>query len=186
MNRIFEGTNEINRLLAPTLLLKRAAAEDSPLLAAAARTLDGRTAPAPPPAGSQTDLAATTRRHVAILKQTALLVLGLAARTYGAALPQEQEVLLMAADLLRDAFAAESGMLRAEAHPGPDRIHTDLAAVIAFDACLRADAGARTAIAAMTSGDAGRALADARLTAFPVNTVAARRRIADRILQGNG
>ena len=158
VNRIFEGTNEINRLLVPALLAKRAAG--------------GRLPPA------------DANAHP--LKRVATMVLQRAMHTYGEALHQEQEVLMLASDIIRDAFAAESALLRAQRHGG---LHVDAAKTFAHDAALRVDAHACTAIAAMTSGDAlNTALAELRglLPIVPVNTVAARRRIADTVVERKG
>jgi hypothetical protein len=133
------------------------------------------------------DLPAATRQNVTAIKKTALMILGLAMQTYGATLQDEQELLMIAADLARDAYAAESAMLRADRRTtaGDATTHLDAAAVLAHDACVRADAAARTALAALASGDAlTTSLAALRrlMKIAPVNTVAARRRIAGALL----
>src|SRR3954471_7167636 len=104
VNRIFEGTNEINRLLIPGMLARRALKGGLPLIPAAKRLMDEIMTPAAP----ETDAAPfdAERRAVAAMKKTALMVLGTAMQTYGDALADEQEVLLCAADIVIEAFAA--------------------------------------------------------------------------------
>ena len=98
---------------------------------------------------------------------------------------------MLASDVIREAFAADSAMLRAASleEGGASALHLDAAAVIAHDGALRAEAHARTALAAMASGDELKTnLAALRrlLKIAPVNTVAARRRIADAMAQTKG
>jgi alkylation response protein AidB-like acyl-CoA dehydrogenase len=188
VNRIFEGTNEINRLLVPGMLIRRALKGGAPLLEAAAR-LRGETRSVD---ASSTDddrgpLAGATRT-VGNLKRTAVLSLGLAAETYRERLAEEQEVTMLVADLVLDGFAAESALLRAagavqSGHPLAS-LHVDAATVAVHDAGLRAEVRARTALGAMQSGDALRSsLATLRgaLTVEPADTVQPRRRIADAV-----
>ena len=109
-------------------------------------------------------------------------------QTYGETLHNEQEVLMLASDIIREAFAAESAMLRAD-DSGSRPLHLDAAAVIAHDGALRADGHARVALAAMTSGDTLKTMLAALkrfLKITPVNTVAARRRIADAVTEKKG
>jgi hypothetical protein len=116
------------------------------------------------------------------------MVLGLAMQTYGDKLADEQEVVMLASDVIMATFAADSATLRAEhathARDPLAALHTDAAAVLTHDAGLFADTLARTAIAAMTSGDEQRTMLAALkrfLKVGPINTVAARRRIADAV-----
>ncbi len=181
VNRIFEGTNEINRILAPTLLIRRGVKGAVPLLAAARALQDE----VPGPAAAVGDAASRT---VAGMKKTSILLLGLAMQTYGETLAREQEVLMLVSDALVDTLVADSAALRALASGG-DALHADVAAVLAHDGAVRVEATARTAIAAMTSGDSLRTTLAALgrlLTIEPANTVAVRRRIADRVVDGKG
>jgi hypothetical protein len=182
VNRIFEGTNEINRLLVPAMILKRAAQGAVAGLSFAGDWRENATA-LPPPAGSA-DVLASARRTVAGLKRTATLLIGLTAERYGERLQDEQEVLMLVSDVLRDAFIADSAILRAaQATQLPvTGLASDAAAVFAHDAGLRASGAARVAIAAMTTGDAQRdALTSvaALLDVPAIDTIAARRRLAD-------
>jgi hypothetical protein len=188
VNRIFEGTNEINRLLVPGVLIKRALKGALPLVAAAKAVQDELISVGPPDAGTDNAPLANERRVVASLRKTVLATVGLSMQTWGESLQREQEALMSLSDLIIDTFIAESAMLRAAqavaaAHPHA-ALHVDAASVIAHDAGLHADATARTLLASMQTGDALRtSLAGLRriLKVPPVNTVAARRRIADAI-----
>ncbi len=116
VNRIFEGTNEINRLLVPGMLAKRALKGGLPLIAAARRLQDDLLTPAPAEPPSDAPLE-NERRSVAAMKKVALMVLGTAMQTYGDKLADEQEVLSGAADIIIDTYAAESAVLRAAQSP---------------------------------------------------------------------
>ena len=186
VNRIFEGTNEINRLLVPSQLVKRALKGDLALVGAARALRDDLLTPKVQ--GEANEPLATELRTVAALKKTAVLVLGLAMQTYGEALPHEQEVLMLASDLIMDAFEAESATLRAaqagQANLPAATLQADAAAVFTHDAGMRAEARARTAIAAMTAGDEQRTMLAALrriVKVGVVDTIAARRRIATAV-----
>ncbi len=113
VNRIFEGTNEINRLLIPGMLIRRAVKGDLPLIPAAKKLQDEILTPSMPEPASGAPLEGE-RRAVTALKKVALMVLGTAMQTYGEKLTDQQEVLTLAADIIIDVFAAESVLLRAE------------------------------------------------------------------------
>jgi alkylation response protein AidB-like acyl-CoA dehydrogenase len=183
VNRIFEGTNEINRLLIPGMLVRRGLKGGVPLVAAARQLQDEILTPALPemPADSPLENA---RRMVAAMKKLALMVIGTAMQTYGEKLSGEQEVLMASADILIDVFAAESALLRAEAAGAGTRGDLPLAAarVFANDATGRVELAARAALAGMTSGDTLRTLLAAMrrvLRVPPIDTVALRRTVAD-------
>jgi len=186
VNRIFEGTNEINRLLIPGMLIRRAVKGELPLIPAAKALQDELLGP--PSLASTTDdgVLSDERRAIEVFKKTALMVFGLAMQTYGQKLTDEQEVLMHLADITIDVYSAESAVLRAlaaaEAKNRRAALHADAAQVFVSDAALRIDASARQALAAIAEGDTLRtALAALRrvLKVTPINTVAARRRIAD-------
>jgi alkylation response protein AidB-like acyl-CoA dehydrogenase len=185
VNRIFEGTNEINRLLIPGMLIRRAVKGDLPLIPAAKALQDELMGPPSMPPADDTTLG-DELRAVEAFKKTALMVFGVAMQTYGAKLTDEQEVLMHLADIVIDVFSAESATLRARAaSDGRDAratLHVDAARVFVNDAAMRIDASARQALAAMADGDTLRTtLAALRrlLKVTPVNTVALRRRLAD-------
>jgi hypothetical protein len=107
INRIFEGTNEINRLLIPGMLLRRALKGHLPLFQAAMRLQKELLEP------SFEEPEDLELYQIAGLKKLFLMVAGLAAQRYGQGVEEEQEVLAAAADILIDAYAAESAVLRA-------------------------------------------------------------------------
>ncbi len=112
INRIFEGTNEINRLLIPGMLLKRAMKGELPLMAATQKIVDELMSP---PSFDEDDDAplAAERKAIANAKKIGLFIAGVAVQKYGAKLNDEQEVLMAASDIFMDVFAMESGYLRA-------------------------------------------------------------------------
>jgi len=185
VNRIFEGTNEINRLLIPGMLVRRAVKGALPLIPAAKRLQDEILTPSMPEPPSDDPLE-NERRTVRSLKKVALMVLGTAMQTYGEKLTDQQEVLTCAADIVADVYAAESVLLRASGHQG---LHAAAAQVYISDAAGRVELAARTALAAMSDGDTLRTMLAALrrlLKAAPANTVALRRQIADAIVNRGG
>jgi len=192
VNRIFEGTNEINRLLIPGMLARRAAKGEVAIIAAARALQDELLGPPIPSIVDDAPLA-DERRAVDAFRKIALMVMGLALQTYGQKLADEQEVLMLAADILIDVYAADSAVLRAtmaaaaEASRAP--LHVDAARVFVGDAAIRIDGRARQAFAAMTDGDNLRMVLAAlrRLSKLtPVNTVLLRRRLADEAVARGG
>ena len=191
VNRIFEGTNEINRLLIPGMLVRRAARGQLPLAETARQLQDELLHPAPPaPTGGGL---APQADAVRTFKKAGLAVLGLAMQQYGDRLPDEQEVLSFTADVLIDAYAAESMVHRAqqadEGGVSTAALQADAARAFVSDAAGRIDGAARSALAAMTEGDTLRThLAALRrlLGIDPVDTVAIRRRLADQAVERAG
>jgi alkylation response protein AidB-like acyl-CoA dehydrogenase len=186
VNRIFEGTNEINRLLIPGMLIRRALKGSLPLIPAARKLQDEILTPGFPEPPSDEPLD-NERRTVAAMKKVGLMVLGTAMQTYGDKLTDQQEVLTLAADVLIDVFAAESVLLRASQGGRPQsELKTAAAEVYITDAAARVEVAARSALAAMADGDTLRTLLAALrrvLKTTPVNTVARRRQIADAIVE---
>ncbi len=186
INRIFEGTNEINRLLATGMLLKRAQRGQLPL-AEAVRKLQAELLTPPAPSESRGEPLEEEGRLAANVKKMALLVMGAAWQRYLDRLEEQQEVLAAITDISMQAFALESVWLRARKllARGRGEHAADLCAVFAREAMEQADAAARTALAACAEGDSLRvALAALRRLsrAEPVNLVELRRRIALRLL----
>jgi alkylation response protein AidB-like acyl-CoA dehydrogenase len=191
VNRIFEGTNEINRLLIPGMLARRAVKGDVPVIAAARTLQDELLGPSGLSTPDDSPLA-EERRTVETFKKTALMVFGLAMQTYGQKLAEQQEVLINVADIMIDVFSAESAVLRALAQAdsaAASALHAAAARVFVNDAAMRIDASARQALAAMTQGDALRTMLAAlrRLLKFtPIDTVTLRRRLADEAVARGG
>ena len=160
VNRIFEGTNEINRVLIPSLALRRAMKGALPIFDGAERP-----AAAAPRLGPPDDASV-----VAAMKATACNVLGRAVERYGDRLADHQEVLMAAADIMVDVFASESAVLRASA--AGSALHAAAARAYLADAAARAQQNARTALAALEVP------AEDVMRVPSVNTVALRRTLA--------
>ncbi len=193
INRIFEGTNEINRMLIPGMLMRRAMAGKLALLPAAQALMDEVLSPSSLAPDDDEDVLAAEGRLAKNAKKVALMVLGTAAQKFMTALAEEQEVLIGASNIMMDVFAMESAILRAQklaAAQGPEQssLHLDMVRVFCNDAVERVEAEAKNTLAAIVEGDELRTLLAAlkRFTKHtPVNTVAARRRIADAMIRAN-
>lgn len=190
INRIFEGTNEINRMLIPGMLLKRAMKGEIGLIPAAKALMDEILNPQMSFDEDDTPLA-TELKLAQNAKKTALMVVGTAAQKYMMELEKQQELLMYAADIIMEAYAMETAVLRAQKLRGSSNAdrYADMAQVYCNDAIQRVESKAKNAIAAMTEGDEMRTLLVAlkRFTKnnSPVNTVAARQRIAETLIQAN-
>jgi hypothetical protein len=193
INRIFEGTNEINRMLIPGQLMKRAMKGKLGLLQAAKALQDEILNPTMS-FDDDTSLLAAETKLAQNAKKIALMVLGTAAQKYMMALSEQQEILMNSADIIMDAYQMETAILRAKKHAeakGEESAvrQIDMASVFCNDAIQRIDAKAKNTIAAMSEGDEGRTLLVAlkRYTKnnAPINTVAARQRIAETLIQAN-
>jgi len=187
VNRIFEGTNEINRLLIPGMLVRRGLKGDLPLIAAARKLQDDILAG--PGASESRGEDPLDEQHAAVraFRKVALMSLGLAMQRYGEDLANEQEVLLAIADIVIALACAESALLRASTVRGEMAdYHVDAASIFINDAAFRIDASARHVLAAMAEGDTLRThLAALRrlLKVTPIDTVKRRRRIADETVR---
>lgn len=193
INRIFEGTNEINRLLIPGQLMKRAMKGKLGIVQAAKALQDEILNPQMS-FDDDTGLLSAETRLAQNAKKIALMVLGTAAQKYMMALADQQEVLINCADIIMDAYQMETAVLRAKkiaAAKGEEASarYVEMASVFCNDAIQRIDAKARNTIAAMAEGDEGRTLLVAlkRFTKnnSPINTIAARQRIADELIAAN-
>jgi len=189
VNRIFEGTNEINRLVITGMLVRRGLKGDLPLVTAATRLQDDILSPTLNLFDPTSEPLEAEARGVAAFTKVALMVIGTAMQTYGDRLTDEQEVLGAAADILIDTYAAESAVLRARQARTSGHTRADLhdAAVRVFvaDAAFRVEVAAKTALAAMAEGDTLRTLLAALrrvLKVAPVNTVALRRQLAAAVV----
>jgi alkylation response protein AidB-like acyl-CoA dehydrogenase len=190
INRIFEGTNEINRMLIPGQLMKRAMKGRLGLLQAAKALQDEIFNPQMS-FDEDDSLLATETKLAGNAKKVALMILGTAAQKYMMELQNQQEILLNAADIIIDAYQMETAILRAKklAEKGSADRQVDMAQVFCNDAIQRVEAKAKNTLAAMSEGDELRTLLVAlkRFTKnnSPVNTIAARQRIADTLIQAN-
>ena len=187
VNRIFEGTNEINRLLIPGMVIRRALKGDLPLLPAA-RKLQDEILSGPGGLESRDDgPLADQRAAVQAFKKITLMSLGLAMQRYGEELTDQQEVLIGIADIMIAVACAESALLRACSAGGTMApLHVDAASIFINDAASRVDALAKQVLAAMAEGDTLRTHVAALrrlLKVTPIDTVSRRRRIADETVR---
>ena len=194
INRIFEGTNEINRMLVPGMILKKAMKGELPFLAAAqavAADLTGLPSFEDP---GEPGYLETEAKLVENMKKTALAVTGLAAQKFGQAVKDQQGVLADAADICMEAYACESGLLRTLKRAGAQgeeaaRPMADMLTLYVHDAMDRVAVKARNILAAAMDGDELRTTLAGlrRLTKHdPVNRTQLHDRIAARIVEADG
>jgi alkylation response protein AidB-like acyl-CoA dehydrogenase len=191
VNRIFEGTNEINRLLITDMLMRRSMKGQLALIPAAQELLDEMLGMTPgeellddQPLGEETKLLEGA-------KKVTLLVAGSAVQRFMMALEKEQEVVAALSNLVMQVYAMESVLLRALkklSARGPETCATEVAAarVFIYDACDRMEVEARRALARIAEGDTLRAqLAALRrfLRRTSPDTIGLRRQVADRALE---
>ena len=122
INRIFEGTNEINRLIITGWLMKRAMNGKLPLLAAIKSVMDE--VMQPPSFDGGGDTGEPLAREAAVLaavKKIALFAAGVASQRFMTALQEQQEVMADLADMITQVYALESALLRARKLAGPSR-----------------------------------------------------------------
>ena len=190
INRIFEGTNEINRMLIPGQLMKRAMKGKLGLLQAAKALQDEILNPQMSFDDTEGVLA-TEIKLAQNAKKVALMILGTAAQKYMLELSNQQEVLMNAADIIIEAYQMETAILRAQkmAQKGNAEGQIDMASVFCNDAIQRVEAKAKNTLAAIAEGDEMKMMLVAlkRFTKnnSPVNTIAARQRIADTLITAN-
>jgi alkylation response protein AidB-like acyl-CoA dehydrogenase len=183
INRIFEGTNEINRLLIPQMLLKRAARGQLALLPAVQSVLSGKFSGT---AGSGDGDEEMRLTHNA--KQIALLAMGIASQEFGTELQKQQEVLMSISDIIMEALAMESSLLRSRKRTvsGKGGNAADMCAVFLREAMDRVEVSCRNVLGACLDGKAlPRHMSVLRSLANydPTDAVALRRNIASRLLE---
>jgi len=190
VNRIYEGTNEINRLLVPGRLVRRALKGELPIFQKAMALLDELTS-GPSREAAEEGFLAAEGRMLAGAKKVALMCLGTAVQKLGEGLKDEQEVLGHFADIAMATYALESALLRARkraAARGEDKARLQEAAVRCYaqDAMDEIEVSARKLLAAVEDGDTLRTLL-AALKRFTkreiVNTVALRRQVAEAAIE---
>ena len=160
INRIFEGTNEINRLIITGWLMKRALSGQLPLLPAIKNLMDEITQP-PSFESDDTDTPfATETKILARLRKIVLLAAGTASQRFMTALQDQQEVMADLADGIMAVFALESALLRAcklagsKASSGLSAVAATMTAVFAEEALGTVEQAARRVLAASAEGDA--------------------------------
>jgi alkylation response protein AidB-like acyl-CoA dehydrogenase len=179
INRIFEGTSEINRLIISSMLLKRAGLGQIPLLSRAEAV--PKEVPEQP-GSSELDPESKLVRNA---KKIALLTIGIASRKHGTALGKEQEVLMSISDVIMQVFAMESSLLRHRKLAAGPANAGEICAVFLRDAMDQLAIASRNVIGACSEGSLLRdnTATLRNLASYePVNAIAARRNIARRVL----
>ncbi|HET9409001.1 MAG TPA: acyl-CoA dehydrogenase family protein [Candidatus Sulfotelmatobacter sp.] len=183
INRLFEGTSEINRLVISGMTLKRAARGQLPLFEAAHAMLSasehGMTADS-----GDLGVEATLVRNA---KKIALLTIGAAQEKFGAHLEKQQEVIMNISDIMMEVFAMESSLLRSQklAEAGAGTNARDMCAVYLRDAMRRIEDFSRVVLSACDDGETLRRHCSAvhrHADHEPVNSIALRRQIACQLL----
>jgi butyryl-CoA dehydrogenase len=189
INRIFEGTNEINRLVITGFLLKRAMSGQLPLMSAIKKLMDevlsGVREEVPEGA------LAEERRVVASAKKMGLFAAGVATQKYMQAIQDQQEIMGAIANMTIETYAMESAVLRAQKlaeREGESRSANAIAMarVYAVLAMERIESAARSVIAASADGDMMRSQIAIlrRLSKYdPLNTIALREEIARKVIE---
>jgi alkylation response protein AidB-like acyl-CoA dehydrogenase len=156
INRIFEGTNEINRMLVTGMLLKRAVMGTLPLFAqadAVERALAEKQLPAAPDG----DAVAGAARDAEALKSAALYAMKVATERFGTEIEKHQEVMAAIADVVMDAYAVDSMVARTRqsaSASGLDPVKVAMTQAYAADAIARSGERARRALCASSEGTA--------------------------------
>jgi alkylation response protein AidB-like acyl-CoA dehydrogenase len=183
ITRIYEGTNEINRMIIPTRLLKGAGRDRLPNLDEEISDILDRTINDP---GSEEMLYV----HLALrsVKETALLSLAAIAKTYGDKFSEEQEVVALAADIVAESYAIESALLRTEkliVVKGKEQaaLAVEITRAYASDAASRVTVAASNLAAGLNEPKGLRAAFERLALPLPINAIAARGRIADAMIE---
>lgn len=189
INRIFEGTNEINRMLIPDTLVKKAMKGELPLLQAAS-SLQAELMSYYPEEIEDAPLA-MEKHLINITRKIILMVAGSAMMKYQQAMSKEQELLAFAADMLIELYAMDSIVKRTEKAMAANGLEAEqqkleMTAVYVHEAFDRIEGWAKEALAAMEEGDELRlrlSILKKLTRRTPINTVALKRSIADRVIE---
>ncbi|WP_312186476.1 acyl-CoA dehydrogenase family protein [Sphingobacterium sp.] len=191
INRIFEGTNEVNRLLVVDMLLKRAMKGELDLMGPA-QAVAGELL-AIPDFGEEDDAPfAAEKKIVANLKKAGLLIAGAAVQKLMMSLSKEEEILMNIADIMGYVYITESVLLRAEklVHTGSEKAEyaTDMAKIYLYGAIDKINVAGKEALYSFGEGDELNMMLVGlrRFTkAQPFNVKDARQRIAKKLIDEN-
>ncbi|MBN2237730.1 MAG: acyl-CoA dehydrogenase family protein [Bacteroidales bacterium] len=191
INRIFEGTNEINRMVTVGELIKRAMKGELDLLTPAkevAKELMG----IPDFGSASTDYYESKKKLITNFKKSILMVAGAALQKFMATFNDEQEILMGIADMIMVTYAAESTLLRVEKLDGMNHENVpyfkDMLDVYMYDSASKMNKFGIDVVNSFAEGDEQQAMLMGmkRFTkAAPVNVKDARRRIADKLIEEN-
>lgn len=190
INRIFEGTNEINRLLIPATLMRKAMKGELPLMQAGMALQEELLTMMPSLPDEDANILDDLQQMVSYAKKIFLMTAGLAVQKHAEKLDREQEILRDLADIAMESFAMESVVLRTKKAVQKNGLENeqakvDLAQAFVYESFQKVDAFARHTLAALEEGDVLRTQLSVlrKLTRMqPLNEVALKRKIADRAL----
>ncbi len=192
INRIFEGTNEINRMLIVGELLKRGMKGELDLITPA-KAVAGELMQIPDFGSTSTDYFEEKRKYIVNFKKAILLIAGAALQKFTTTIQEEQEILMGVSDMIMNTYAAESTMLRVEKltsiyDDAKMEIFRDILDVFMTDMASKIYKSGVDLVNYFGEGDEkqGMLMGMKRFTkTASVDVVSARRRIADRIIEDN-
>jgi alkylation response protein AidB-like acyl-CoA dehydrogenase len=192
INRIFEGTNEINRMLTVDMMLKKAMEGELDLMGPA-KAVAGELMSIPDFGDEDTTLFAAEKKYLKNYKKVALMIAGSAVQKLMQTLSKEQEILMNLADILTNIYVAESMLLRTEKMVGikgeeacADQI--DMTRIFMYDTADVVNKAGKDALNSFADGDE-LTMMNMGLKRFtkvaPLNVKEARRRVAATIIDAN-
>lgn len=193
INRIFEGTNEVNRLLIVDMLLKRAMKGEIDLMGPATAVASELTA-IPDFSDQDEEIFAPEKRVIANLKKAGLLIAGAAVQKLMMSLAKEEEILMNISDIIGFTYVAESILLRAEKiyHTQGEQAAVyaiDMARIYLYGAHDKVNVAGKEALYSFAEGDELKMML-AGLRRFtkmePFNVKEARQRVAKKLIEENG
>ncbi|ARK10191.1 acyl-CoA dehydrogenase family protein [Fibrella sp. ES10-3-2-2] len=193
INRIFEGTNEINRMLVVDMLLKRAMKGELDLMTPAMAIAKEIMSIPDFSADEDESMFAAEKKVLKNLKKSVLMIAGAAVQKFMGKLSHEQEILMNLADMAIEVYVAESVLLRVEKSIGVKgeaalALQKDIAITYLHEAVEKISAAGRSAITSFAEGDELRVMLMGlkRFTKIePINLKEARRRVADAMIAEN-
>ena len=192
INKIFEGTNEINRMLTVSMILKKAMKGELDLMGPAMAV--GNELMGIPDFGAPDEsLFAAEKGYVANLKKSVLMIAGSAAQKIGEKMAKEQEIVMNIADMINMVYITESTLLRVEKMVSMKsetecQEQLDMMRVLIYDACDSVNKSGKDALNAFAEGDEMRMMLMGlkRFTKHgPYNSKEARQRIAIKLIEKN-
>jgi hypothetical protein len=193
INRIFEGTNEINRLLSVGMLVKKAMKGEVDLFTPAMAVQKELMSVPDFGADSSDDYFAAEKKALKNAKKAILMTAGAGVQKFAQAFEKEQEIIMDISDMLIEVFVSESLLLRTEklvSIKGAEAcaLEIDITKTYLSDAFERIQISGKHAVSSFNDGDVLRVMLSGlrRFTKYDaVNTVATRRRIADKLIADN-